>query len=154
MGALMSWLFFVEWSDIDDALPAEAESAFAEAVYLAGGGPPYLEVETSGGVRVRRELEASGRRGFDTLTLMAWLPVEERIVRIDYPRWFVRIKTSSSIDLGTMISAARRDWGHLDLSVSYGDLMNLGPALILDHRLENGARIMLWTSVNGTPESP
>jgi hypothetical protein len=61
----------------------------------------------------------------------------------------VRLKTASSFNLGTMIAAARQDWGHLDLSITYNDLRRRGPALVLDHRLENGARIVLWTAKEG-----
>ncbi len=78
--------------------------------------------------------------------MLAWTPAEEKILRWTYPRWFVRLKTSSSVNLGTMIAALKKDWDHLDLSVSYADLQRRGPALLLDHRLANGARIMLWTS--------
>ncbi len=46
-----------------------------------------------------------------------------------------------------MIAFVFKDWGQLDLSVSYNDLMKRGPALLLDHWMENGSRVVLWTSV-------
>jgi len=97
--AMMSYLFLVEWGDVDDAL-----------------------------------------------TLLGWSSSEEKLLRVDYPRWFVRLKTAASFNLGTMISVARGDWGHLDLSVTFDDLRRRGPGLLLDHRIENGSRILLWTS--------
>jgi hypothetical protein len=45
-----------------------------------------------------------------------------------------------------MISAARGDVEHLDLSVKFRDLERLGPALVLDHTAGNGSRILLWTT--------
>ena len=145
-GAVKSYLFFVVWSETTDAPQSEAELAVAAAIDEAGGGPPYIDLAAGGTVTIRRDLEADRPSGFDTLTLLAWSPARETLLRIDYPRWFVRLKTSTSLNLGTMIAAARQDWGHLDLSVSYDDLRRRGPALLLDHRLESGARIVIWTS--------
>ena len=49
-----------------------------------------------------------------------------------------------SLNLGTITSALTRDWENLDLKVSVEELERLGQGLVLDHRLENGARILLW----------
>ncbi|MEN8008681.1 MAG: hypothetical protein ABFS42_16855 [Candidatus Krumholzibacteriota bacterium] len=149
LAAFMSYMFFVRWTDVTDALPTEADRIFAAAIIDAGEGPPYIEIAADGTVVVHREQEGNGTGGFDTLTLLAWTATEKKLLRLDYPGWFVRLKTSSSLNLGTMIAAVRKDWGHLDLSVSYADLARRGPALLLDHRLENGSRIMLWTSAKG-----
>ena len=146
--AAMSYLFLVRWTDVTDALPTEAERIFAAAIVEAGGGPPYIEIADDGTVHVHRDQESNELGDFDTLTLLAWTPAEEKILRLDYPRWFVRLKTASSVNLGTMIAAMRKDWGHLDLSVSFNDLRRRGPALLLDHQIENGARIVLWTSTD------
>ncbi len=72
------------------------------------------------------------------------------MLRLDYPHWFVRLKTMSSLNLGTIIATLRRDWGQIDLSISYADLRRRGPALLLDYRLANGARIVLWTTEKGS----
>jgi len=98
-------------------------------------------------VVVHRDQEGDELASFDTLTLLVWTPADGRILRFDYPRWFVRLKTSRSLNQGTFIAMVRKDWGHLDLSVSYNDLRRRGPALLLDHTLENSSRILLWTSV-------
>ena len=39
-----------------------------------------------------------------------------------------------------------KDWEHLDLSVTYGDLRRHGPGLLLDHTAASGARVMLWAT--------
>ncbi len=145
-GGVMSYLFFVVWSDSSTVPTSAAASAFAAAVAAAGGGPPYIEIAADGSVLIHRDQEGDEPADFDTLTLLVWSPSREKILRIDYPRWFVRLKTSTSLNLGTLIAAARQDWGHLDFSVSYDDLRRRGPALLLDHRLETGARIVIWTS--------
>lgn len=147
--AVMSYLFLVSWTEVTDAEFSEAERIFSAAIIEAGGGTPYIEIAGDGTILVHREQEGDELRDFDTLTLLAWNPVGEKILRLDYPRWFVRLKTSSSVNLGTMIAAMRKDWGHLDLNVSFDDLRRRGPALLLDHKLESGARIVLWTAAGG-----
>ena len=147
--AVFAYVFLMEWVEVADVQPAEVGTRFAAALVEAGGGPPYIEITDGGEVVIHHELESQHPRTFDTLTLLAWTPSDNRILRIDYPRWFVRLKTYSSLNLGTAIAMVRRDWAHLDLSIRYKDLQRRGPGLLLDHRLTNGARLMLWTSVKG-----
>ena len=145
----MSFMFFGRWTHVTDALPPEAQRILTAAVVEAGGGPPYIEIAADRTVVVHRSQEVQTPGDFDTLILLFWTPGEEKILRLDYPHWFVRLKTSSSFNLGTMIAAVRKDWGNLDLSVSYDDLVRRGPALLLDHQLANGSRIVVWTAADG-----
>lgn len=144
--ALMAYLFLGRWTHLADADASEARGVFAAALIESGGGTPYIEIDGDGAVLVHHEQEGAESEAFQTLTLLAWVPGDDKILRLDYPRWFVRLKTFSSLNLGTMIAMARQDWDHLDLSVNFADLNHRGPALLLDHELSNGARIMLWTS--------
>jgi hypothetical protein len=64
---------------------------------------------------------------------------------VAFPFWFVRVKMSATFNLGTLTSALARDWGHLDLRVSVQDLEKRGPGIILDHRLPDGKRLLLWS---------
>lgn len=143
-GATAGFTFMSRWTDIRDALPPEAEAAFTAALVESGGGTPYIEIR-SAGTAVNRDQEGQEARGFSKLVVLGWSAAEQKIVRVEYPRWFVRLKISTAMNLGTMISAARGDLGQLDLSVNYHDLARRGPGLILDHRMGNGSRIMLWT---------
>ena len=142
----MSLLLFNQWSEVTRVIPSDVELLFAAAEIEAGGGIPYIEIDDKGGVIVHREQELLESSPFGVLSMLAWSPGDERSVRVDYPRWFVRFKTSSSLNLGTMIAAASKSWAHLDLSISYSDLMNRGPALLLNHQSESGTRILLWTT--------
>ena len=144
-----SYLLLAQWSDIKQTAPADVDGVFDAAVAEAGGGTPYIEIAAGGVVVVHREQEMKSPGVFETLTLLAWSPGDGRLLRVDYPRWFVQLKTSSSVDLGTMIAVVRKDWKHLNLHISYADLVKLGPALILDHQSESGARILLWTAGRG-----
>ena len=144
-GATVGFTLFSRWSDVREALPPEAQAAFEAALLEAGGGEPYIEITATGPV-VNRDLENPAPVGFSKLKVLGWSAVEQKLVRVEYPRWFVQMKISWGPNLGTMISAARGDWGHLDLSVKYRDLERLGPGLVLDHRMSSGSRIMLWTA--------
>jgi hypothetical protein len=145
-GAVMSYLFLWRWTNVTAAVEAEAMELLDAAARAAGGGVPYIEIAPGGAVRVHREQESPAGPGFATLTLMDWIPAEGRIIRVDYPRWFVRLKTMSVFNLGTMIAAVRRDWKHIDLRIDYEDLRRRGPGLLLDHRTGAGGRLLLWTS--------
>ena len=142
--ATLGFTLMSQWSDVRDALPPEAEAAFAAALEEAGGGPAYIVINNQGAT-VNRDLESATPVGFSTLNVLAWSASEQKIIRMEYPRWFVQMKISWGPNLGTMISAARGDVGQLDLSVKYRDLERLGPALVLDQTAGNGSRIMLWT---------
>lgn len=144
-GATIGFTLMSRWSDVKDALPPEAQAAFDAALVESGGGPPYIEITATGTV-VHRDLEGRGPEGFDTLVVLGWSATRQKIVRVEYPRWFVQMKISWGPNLGTMIAAARGDWGQIDLSVQYADLVRLGPGLILDHSMESGSRVMLWTT--------
>lgn len=145
-GASMAFVFFVHWTDVSEAQQTEAEQALNAAASQAGGGTPYIEFAEDRTIIIHREQEGSALNSFKNLTVLSWSPDDNKIIRLEYPSWFVRMKTASSLNFGTMIAAVRKDWAHLDLSVSYDDLRRRGPALLLDHQLDSGARIVIWTS--------
>ncbi len=67
----MSFLFFVQWTDVVDALPSEADRIFSAAIIEAGNESPYIEISDNGTVVVHRDQEGSEFRGFDKLSLLA-----------------------------------------------------------------------------------
>ncbi|MEE8586279.1 MAG: hypothetical protein V3T83_15650 [Acidobacteriota bacterium] len=67
------------------------------------------------------------------------------------PFWFVRLKMTESLNLGTITSALAGDWGNLDLKVSVEELERRGAGVVLNHRLEDGTRILLWTEAAAEP---
>jgi hypothetical protein len=76
---------------------------------------------------------------------VAWDPGHERLLRIDFPFWFVRLKMSRALNLGTFTSVLAQDWQTLDLKVAEDDLQRRGPGLILDIASADGALLLLWT---------
>jgi hypothetical protein len=141
----LSWFFMARWSEVGGASQNQAAAAFAEAWARAGAGTPYVEISAAGSVRVNREQELGQPVELETLHLLAWEPGDMRMARIAFPFWFVRMKLSSTINLGTMIASFAGDWENIDLGITEDDLERRGPALILDHTLAGGARVMLWT---------
>ena len=89
--ATVGFTLFSRWGDVRDALPPEAEAAFTAALLEAGAGPPYISI-TAAGVVVNRDLEGAAPRGFGKLKVLGWSASERKIVRVEYPRWFVQMK--------------------------------------------------------------
>ena len=116
-----------------------------DALTRAGGGVPYIEISDTGSVLVHRELEHHDPVALHTLHMLAWEPEGKRLLRVAFPYWFVRVKMSETFNLGTLTSALARDWEHLDLRVSEQDLERRGPGIVLDNRLPDGKRLLLWT---------
>ncbi len=133
------------WSEVGTATGTDAERAFGEALAEAGNSAPYLEISAEGTVQIHRELEGDTPLSLETLVVLAWEPEGERLVRVDLPYWFVRMKMTDSLNLGTLLSVLAKDWRNLDLRVAERDLELRGPGLLLDHTSLDGARILLFT---------
>ncbi len=138
-------LMLSSWSEAATLTGADAERAFSEALVEAGGGAPYLEISAEGKVQIHRELEGDAPLPLETFVVLAWEPESERLLRVDFPYWFVRLKMTDSLNLGTLLSFLARDWKNLDLRVAERDLELRGPGLLLDHTRSDGARILLFT---------
>ena len=150
LGIGIAAVLFVGWTDLRDASTQEASVAFAEALAVAGsGGPqtatPYLYIDDAGQVQVRRELEAATPIDLQALHLLAWDPHDDKLLRVDFPYWFVRVKMNDTINLGTMTTALSGDWEHLELTVSVGELRRRGAGVVLDHTRQDGVRLLLWS---------
>jgi len=144
-------LLFSSWSDLIETIPQEAAEAFATAIERAGGPPAYLQIDTQGHVQVNRTLESEHPTKLRTLHLIAWDPRQERLLRVAFPFWFVRVKMSDRINLGTITSALSQDWDNLNLKVSVEELQLRGPGLVLDHSRSTGMRVLLWSEAAEAP---
>lgn len=147
-----SMLVLSHWSEVRRATPQEAAREFAERLAQAGGGTAYLQVAEDGSVRVQRDQEGDAPASLRALHVLAWEPDGGRLVHVDFPFWFVRMKLSDSLNLGTFTTFLAGDWGNLDLSVTEEDLELRGPGLVLDQTRADGARILLWTEGDPVPE--
>jgi hypothetical protein len=87
-------------------------------------------------VRPLKEIPSSATRP-EHLRVLAWDPDEERLVKISLPFWILRIH-GAKMDI-----AKEFDLEHLDLDGA--ELERIGPALLVDFRDREGARVLLWT---------
>jgi len=143
-GVVTFSLLLASWSAVESVSAERAQQAFARALAELDDDAPYVTL-TEDGVAVDRSLEGTERSELANLVALVWEPDRGRLVRVAFPYWFVRVKTTDSLNLGTLIAAASRDWRRLKLSVSVADLERRGPGLVLDHTRANGARVLLWS---------
>ena len=140
----------IHWSEIGSADEVAANTAFADALQLAGGGPAYLEIVDDDGLRVHHELEGKEPARLRGLHVLAWDARRERLARVDFPGWFVRVKMRTSIGIESFAEDAGLAWrgGH---PISAKDLALRGHGLVLDHHFENGGRLLVWSEAEPSP---
>jgi hypothetical protein len=101
---------------------------------------PLIELDDHGEfVRANTDRPA-GTTLPQTLTVMAFDPDEEKVVRVDLPFWLLRLKTG-----GSRISVGGGDVDLAKLRLTVEDLEHFGPTLIVDHKDSKGARVLVWT---------
>ena len=125
--------FLTSWTDVRDATAGEAEQAFAEVRERFGAAPAFLEIDPNGNLTATHVPDASRTSSLQALHLLSFDPAHPKLIDVAFPYWFVRLKLSDRMNLGTMVSLMARDWESLDLRVTEQDLEALGPALLLDH---------------------
>lgn len=141
----LSMALLSSWTQTRSADVVEAEQAFMEVRASHGSTPPLLTIDPDGSVRVAPDRTRSAPSELESLHALSFVPASQRLIDVEFPIWFVRMKMSDTINLGTITSFIAGDWDNLDLRLTEDDLDTLGPALLLDHELESGARLMLWT---------
>lgn len=151
-GIGFSSYLFSSWTEVRPLEYAEAMAEFDLARSRTGGGPSYLTISPEGSLELRTDLEGPEPVPIEILHLLAWSPDSEKLLQIEFPFWFVRVKMSDTVNLGTVTAALAQDWENLQLKVSVEELERRGPGLILDHRREDGARILLWTEAKAPPD--
>ena len=98
-----------------------------------------VRVDTHGGLSVRSPLQGEVR-SIRTLHVLVYRASIERLVRVDIPVWFLKIKAPA-------LRFLMRDTG-LDLQefgITLRELQRHGPCIVLDETSANGDRIFLWT---------
>ena len=144
-GFVIAALMFSSWSRYESATAVQATASFDEALAQIEDQRAYITISPSGEVEVNRELENQTPAKLAALNLLAWEPGVSRLVRVRFPFWFVKIKTTGYLNLGTFVSLLSKDWEHWDLKVTQDNLMQRGPGLVLDHTRPDGGRIVLWS---------
>lgn len=143
--AVVGAITLASWGDLRKVDPGEAQRIFAEARAQLGDSPAYIELSSDGSTLVHRELEQAQPSELQALHVITLESSSSRLLEIAFPFWFVRLKMSRTMNLGTLASILAHDWKNLDLNVSEDDLERRGPGLVLDHTASSGSRILLWT---------
>lgn len=136
---------FSSWSQFESATPKAATISFDAELSLMEDQRAYLTISDLGEVAVKRELEKRTASSLTALNVLAYEPDASRLARVRFPFWFVQMKTTDHLNLGTLVSLLSQDWEHLDLNITEEDLMRRGPGLVLDHTRADGGRIVLWS---------
>lgn len=126
--------------DVRNESPAAAVSDFENVRRQFTGQTPLIELDDRGHFLRANTDRPAGTRRPETLTVMAFDPDEERVVRVNIPFWMLRLKMR-----GTRISVGRGDLDLEDLKLTVEDLERYGPTLILDHKDRGGDRVLVWS---------
>lgn len=132
---------FFRQVDIESVTPETAELSFDEVRAKFAGQEPFIELTGEGAdrtVRVIRRDRLSADEP-ETLHVMAWDPDDDRLVRIRFPMWLLRLGNNGTINF----SENDFDLENLDLTVE--DLDAHGPGLILDFEDDDSERVLVWT---------
>jgi hypothetical protein len=122
--------------------PAVAASEFDEVRARFAGQKPLVELDKSGNF-VRSNHPPSGNPDAgrpEELHVLAFDRSDGRVVHITVPFWLLRLKTG-----GGHVDFNGNSMDLEDLRLRVDDLESAGPALIVDHRMPDGNRVLVWS---------
>ncbi|HTI39484.1 MAG TPA: hypothetical protein VL484_18120 [Vicinamibacterales bacterium] len=126
--------------DIRNAPSTVARSEFDSVRDQFASQKPLIELDAHGEFLRANTDRPNGDRRPDSLYVMAFNPHDGRIVRVTIPFWLLRFKTH-----GRILIDGRGDIDLADLHLTVEDLERYGPTLILDHRNNEGERVLVWS---------
>lgn len=125
---------------LEDATRTDAERRIASIRAGIPSKVPLVEIDDEGRlVRMASTSEATGRP-IARLRALAWRAADRRLVSVDSPFWFVKLK-------GPAATFVLEDTGmNLErLGLTPAMLEQFGPAVIIDHTSHDGSRLLIWT---------
>jgi hypothetical protein len=125
---------------IDDA-PADAATARFGDVRRAFGDDESLLVRQADWSVVRRATPPPRRTGdIEHLFVMAYDASEQRLVEVDVPFWFFKLKAPAAQFLvrGTGLDLN-------ELGITGAELEAQGSCIVLDESTADGSRLLVWT---------
>lgn len=134
--------FFSQHIKTKTETPAAAARDFETVSARFAGEKPLIELDAHGRyLRSNTDRRAApGAKTPDALHVMAFDPGDGRIVSVEVPFWLLRLKLrGSAIDF----NGNRMELEDLKLTVE--DLERYGPALVVDHRVASGQRVLVWS---------
>lgn len=137
--------FFTRHIQTHEASPASASRDFEDVRKQFAGQKPLVELDSHGNFVKSNPDRPASRTGRvpEELNVLAYDSDEGgsgRVVRVTIPFWLLRLKSGGGhIDF----NGNRMDLDDLRLSVE--DLERYGPTLIVDHRSDDGKRVLVWS---------
>lgn len=129
--------------DTESINEAAASSAFDEVRQRFGAAGPVLEIRGRELVLRRTVPDTMPAKQIQTIHVLAWNPAEGNLTRLAVPMWLLRMSddpielTADSGIPGISISTP--------VSIRPEDIERYGPALVIDHRDDDGERILVWS---------
>jgi hypothetical protein len=141
IGMAAAGLYFVKSHvDVRATTTAAATADFQAVRQRFTGQRPLIELDDRGNFLHANTERPAGTIAPTTLSIMAFEPSDERVVRMDLPFWMLRLKMRGTrFDVG----GGNVDLAKLRLTVE--DLERYGPTLILDHKDSDGSRVLVWS---------
>jgi len=139
------FFFVARQVETEPASAALADRAFAEARARFEGQNPIIQIEDRDGI-IRTRIDrpppdVPAGPVPEKMYVMAYDPDEGRIVRLSLPFWLLRLGNRGSLRFSS--DRTRLSFEHLNLSVD--DLARYGPALLVDQKMPEGERVLIWT---------
>jgi hypothetical protein len=126
--------------DVRSAPTAVARSEFESVRDRFASQKPLIELDEDGDfLRANTDRPAGDRRP-ESLNVMAFNPRDGRIVKVSIPFWLLRFKAH-----GRIMVDGRGNIDLEELHLTVDDLERYGPTLILDHKNEEGERVLVWS---------
>jgi hypothetical protein len=125
---------------VEEGTRADAERRVASIRAGIPSKAPLVEIDDEGRiVRMASAGEATGRP-IARLRALAWRAADRRLVSVDSPFWFVKLKGPAAAYVleGTGMDLER-------LGLSPAALEQFGPAMIVDHTSRDGSLLLIWT---------
>jgi hypothetical protein len=121
---------------------AEAWNAFDVASTRFRGQRPLYELDSAGRPRLARiaaDIPAAPNPA-ESLSILAWNPDDQRLIDVSLPLWMIGLSHTRMV-----LSHSDHRFDLRQLNLDEDDLRRIGPALVLDYRDRDGARVLLWT---------
>lgn len=121
---------------------ADATNAFATVTTRFEKRRPLFDLDDQG--QPHQVVPLSSLPTSDTppsaLMIQIWEPDDQKLIRLSLPFWLLRLGPDQM-----RVSRQERGFDLKRLELDFGELQRIGPSLVLDHRDQDGMRVLLWT---------
>jgi hypothetical protein len=155
IGATIGIGMIASWTDVSAVTASEASAVFAAQRAALGDSLPYIDLDEDGQSYLHHELERDLPQEIRAVHALVWLAVDQRLLQVRVPIWFVKAKDFNGNGLSLLLSTAEWSRADLSLNLSVEALERRGAGLLFDREREDGSKILLWsTSASDSAESP